>query len=213
MNHIKSYKIFESKSERANVVRSIVRDIVNVMKTELDGEYTLPSHLTPDEDFYNFPSVGTEFSVELTLTQNGDIKDFELDGGCYEGEDTIEITIEYNPDKMPQALYNLIGYLNEVIRHELDHLMNPHIEDNRIRSSEKYYTQPHEIKAQVSGFKRLAKLRNQPFEDIVREWFYKTRNRMRHRMNNRSIEKVVKKIIDYEKTTRGEVIDEAPKKN
>ena len=32
----------------------------------------------------------------------------------------------------------------------------------------KYYTQPHELDAQVYGFKRLSKLRNKPFEQVVR---------------------------------------------
>ena len=58
-----------------------------------------------------------------------------------------------------------------------------------------YYTQPHEIDAQVYGFKRLSKLRNEPFEKTVRHWF--NTHEMIHQMDKKDTEFVINKILDY----------------
>ncbi len=36
-----------------------------------------------------------------------------------------------------------------------------------------YYKQPHEIEAQIAGFKRKAKLQGRPLEDVIRDFFKK----------------------------------------
>jgi hypothetical protein len=56
-----------------------------------------------------------------------------------------------------------------------------------------YYTQPHEIDAQIAGFKRMSQITKKPFEVIVRNWFDK--NRDIHRMNDNETEEVIKRIL------------------
>ena len=34
-----------------------------------------------------------------------------------------------------------------------------------------YYQQPHEILAQIKGFKRLSNLRKKPIGDVINQWF------------------------------------------
>lgn len=193
MEHLLQYKIFEGKGQKRDVVRTLVRDIISIFKTEEEGEFDLPTDIN-EEDFYIFPSIESEFNIELSLNKDEDVKEFEISGGFYNDDKVIELTINYNPHRMPNLLYNLIGSLNEVIRHELDHISNPLIGDE-VEDPELYYTQPHEVRAQLAGFRRLARIRKQPLEYVVRDWFYK--NRRMHRMSQETTERVIRKILAY----------------
>jgi hypothetical protein len=61
------------------------------------------------------------------------------------------------------------------------------------KSPLKYYSQPHEIGAQIAGFKRKAKITKQPYEKVVRNWFED--NKHKHRMTPKQAEKVIQQII------------------
>ena len=58
-----------------------------------------------------------------------------------------------------------------------------------------YYTQPHELDAQVAGLKRMSKIRKQPFEQSAREWFKK--NKSKHDMDDYTQERVVQRVLQY----------------
>jgi hypothetical protein len=189
--------IKETKSEKRNVVRKVVEDIIHIFKDQGEGEYNLPEDIT-EEITYQFSNLKTDFSVELTIQESDEVDTFELDGGYYEDEDTIEIEIVFNPEAFPHSLYDLVGGLNETFRHELQH----HIQYERGEyhtpdesSSEVYYTQPHELDAQVAGLKRMSKIRKQPFEQSAREWFKK--NKSKHDMDDDTQERVVQRVLQY----------------
>jgi len=189
--------IKETKSEKRNVVRKVVEDIIHIFKGQGEGDYNLPEDIT-EEITYQFPNLKTEFSVELTIQESDEVDTFILDGGYYEDEDTIEIEIVFNPDAFPKSLYDLVGSLNETFRHELQHLIQSergeyHTPDES--SSEVYYTQPHELDAQVAGLKRMSKIRKQPFEQSAREWFKK--NKLKHDMDDDTQERVVQRVLQY----------------
>ena len=57
----------------------------------------------------------------------------------------------------------------------------------------KYYTQPHEIDAQVFGFKRLSKIAKKPYELVVKNWFNKHRDI--HRLNDREMIEVINILL------------------
>jgi hypothetical protein len=189
--------IKETKSEKRNVVRKVVEDMIHIFKDQGEGEYNLPEDIT-EEITYHFSNLKTDFSVELTIQESDEVDTFELDGGYYEEEDTIEIEIIFNPEAFPNSLYDLVGALNETFRHELQH----HIQYERGEyhtpdesSSEVYYTQPHELDAQVAGLKRMSKIRKQPFEQSAREWFNK--NKSKHDMDDDTQERVVQRVLQY----------------
>jgi len=166
--------ITEGKSEKKGIVRKVVQDIIKVFNRE-EGEYTLPEDIT-DKMTYDFPSLNTDFTVEVQIIKSDTVEGFELDGGYYDEDDTFEVEIIYNPKFFPHTYYDLIGELNELIRHELQHLIQSERGIDRPTDEtdpEKYYLQPHELDAQIAGFKRLSKIRNQPFEKIVRDFFNK----------------------------------------
>lgn len=192
---MKSESINESKGEKRNVVRELVKDILNIFKNNGPGEYSLPEDLD-GEMTYNFHNLQTEFNLELRIEESDYTEGLEIDGGYYEDEDTLEIEIVYNPKFMPELYYDLVGQLNETVRHELEHLLQVERGENiesDVEDPKKYYLQPHELDAQVAGLKRISKLRKQPFEMVVRDWFYKNENT--HGLSEKDSEKVIKKIL------------------
>lgn len=61
-----------------------------------------------------------------------------------------------------------------------------------------YYLQPHEIIAQVKGFKRISKLSGLPFFVVVKNWF--DSHREIHQLNSKEIEIVIDKILQKNAT-------------
>jgi hypothetical protein len=76
-------------------------------------------------------------------------------------------------------MYDIIGELNEVVTHELQHsIQNYRGElDNDENTDDltplEYYLQPEELDAQAKGFKRISKLRKIPAILIMKKWFEK----------------------------------------
>jgi hypothetical protein len=86
--------------------------------------------------------------------------------------------------------------LNEVIRHELQHVIQYERGDelpNDEEDPEKYYSQNHELEAQIKGLKRISKLKREPFEKSVRDWF--DDNEKKHRLSSEAKERVIQKIL------------------
>jgi len=179
-------------------VRTVVKDIVNIIKQNEEGEFYLPEDVN-DEPEYILTNKNISFSVELTLRFNDIIGGFGVNGAYSHGEDTIELVIEYNPNTIKQQLYDLIGEINEVLTHEMVHLKQyykgelqyPDLDDGPLE----YYTRKHEIPAQYYGFKRLSKLRKSPLEDVVRDWF-RTHKKI-HKLKPEEEDIVIDKILNY----------------
>ena len=53
----------------------------------------------------------------------------------------------------------------------------------------KYYTQYHELEAQIKGLKRKAKITGKKFEEVVKDWFEK--NQHKHKLSKKEIEKII----------------------
>jgi len=181
-----------------NVIRTIVKDLVTIYKEEDEGEFYLPNYLYDDIDTYNFPKFEHDVVVQFNMVENYDIDDYKTDGQLWRNDSIIEITVEYNPDKKFDILYELLGELNQLVAHELRHIYQEDKNLFDLNTKEKtnpfkYYTQPHEIDAQIFGFNRLAKLSKRPFETIVRNWFDK--NKDIHKLNKNETQKVINIIL------------------
>ena len=194
MNTIKKSFILEG-AEMRQEIRTVVRDIIQIFKQEDEGEFYLPSDLR-DEMEYKFPKFDLE--IELIIQQSEDVDDFLLNAELYRDEGIVAIMIVYNPENKNKSLYNLVGQLNELVAHELRHLYQQAYGTHNIDVEEpedpfEYYTQPHEIDAQIAGFKRMSQITKKPFEEVVRNWFEK--NKDIHRMNDNETEEVIKRIL------------------
>ena len=195
MNTIKKSFILEG-AEMRQEIRTVVRDIIQVFKSENEGEFYLPNDLRDNEIEYKFPKFDLE--VELIIKESEDVEDFLLNAELYREEGIVAIIIVYNPENKNKILYNLVGHLNELVAHELRHIYQQKYKTYDIDVEEpedpfEYYTQPHEIDAQIAGFKRMSQITKKPFEGIVRNWFEK--NKDIHRMNDNETEEVIEKIL------------------
>ena len=209
-SNMNTNKTFELKkgyineiSKRRSIVRDLVSDIIKVYKNEEEGEFYLPEYFDEDRQMYLFDKIDTPITIELTIFPDDEVEDFIIDADYFYNDEIIAFTIVYNPEKKIKMLYDIVGELNEIIAHEIRHI-DQHSTgmfsfDNESEMSTEdpkvYYTQPHEIDAQVYGFKRLSKLRKEPFEKIVRHWF--DTHGMIHQMDEKDTEYVINKILNY----------------
>jgi hypothetical protein len=185
--------ITESKKLRVPT-RLVIQDIIEQLKKKKTGTFYLP-----EDEFYSFENFHTDFSVELTLKKTNQNTLPKLTGFYIPDEDVIEVLIIFNPENVEKHLYTIVGELNDIITHELTHLEQeykgdlPQGEDNS--SGLNYYTQPHELEAQYRGFKRLSKMQNKPFEEVVKNWF--DTHKDIHGMNEKDSNVVINKIINF----------------
>jgi hypothetical protein len=201
MIEIKKSLILE-KSEQTQLIRQIVRDIIQIYKSNGDGEFYLPEDLGGEEMEYRSPK--NSVSVELTLEMSDTVDDYRSTAFFVRDENVIEIKIVYNPKNKRKITYDLIGELNEIIAHELRHLYQRDTDlydfgDEDDEEEElppfEYYSQPEEIDAQVYGFRRMKKVTRRPFEELVRNWF-RTHKEI-HQLNEKEQEKIIEMILDY----------------
>lgn len=201
MIEIKKSLILE-KSEQTQLIRQIVRDIIQIYKINGDGEFYLPEDLGGEEMEYRSPK--NSVSVELTLEMSDTVDDYMSTAFFVRDENVIEIKIVYNPKNKRKITYDLIGELNEIIAHELRHLYQRDTDlfdlgDEDDEEEElppfEYYSQPEEIDAQVYGFRRMKKVTRRPFEELVRNWF-RTHKEI-HQLNKKEQEEIIEMILDY----------------
>jgi hypothetical protein len=188
----------ESRMSRL-AIRTTVKDIVNVLKNGEEGFFMLPDE---DGGEYSFVNLPFEYGVELTLEIDNEMDGYKIDGEySYEYDNTIsviEIIVKYNPKTLRKNFYNIIGELNDIVAHELEHAFQYNrdglIRPERPTESFKYYTQPHEIGAQRVGFRRVAKIRKLPYNDVVRDWFETHKDV--HGLTDDEMEKVIQIIVN-----------------
>jgi hypothetical protein len=200
VNEVEVNKLNESmitESRYDSVVRSIVRDIITILKKGKDGEYGLPEDLYDDQMEYEFPQIDNPFSIFLEISSDDSVDGFDVEAEYYNDDDVIFVEIVTNPSYGQEILQELIGELNEVIRHELEHIKQHqqgyNFPKKEPKSPEKYYTQQHELEAQRAGFKRRSKGEKLDYETLVRRWF--DTNQHKHRMNKDQAERVIQKIL------------------
>ena len=180
-------------------IRNVVKDILTTFKYQKEGEFNLPEDILGGEEMvYIFPNIDSPFSVELYMEVDDDVDTVDVDGEYYGDDDTIVVRIKSNPNLDREMLEELYFELVELITHEIKHLEQNErgykFPKKSPKKSLKYYTQPHEIEAQVAGFKKRAQKQRRPFADVVDDWFDK--NRHKHGLTDNEIEIVVDKILD-----------------
>jgi hypothetical protein len=191
--------IITEKRMSRQAIRDVVRDIVYKVKDKKPGDFYLPEN---ENEVYHFSNLPFDFSVELILKLDTDIEGYKTTAFYSPEDDVIEMIIIFNPNKISKHYYNMVGEINEIIAHELEHAYQEYYGefdrdyDNEVEDPYKYYTQEHEIPAQLKGFKRLAKLRKQPVEVIAKKWFDEHKDI--HGLTGTQIKKVLKKILSYQ---------------
>jgi hypothetical protein len=200
VNEVEPMKMNESlivESKVDGAVRKIVKDILELIKFQRNGEFILPEDVRIEDNAYKFSNL-PEFTIELEVIESDVVDRFDVECGYYKEEEVITVDIVINPNVRYTVLYDIVGELNEQIRHELEHMIQnargEELPEKEPKSPSKYYSQPHEIGAQVAGFKRKAKITKQPYEKVVRQWFEE--NKHKHRLNPKQSEKIIQKLLD-----------------
>jgi hypothetical protein len=199
VNEVEPKKMNESlivEGQLDKTTRKLVQDIIAFFKYQREGEFGLPEDTSNDKMVYELPGFNN-FSIFLDLQLSDDVDTVDVDGDLYYDDDLLYITIISNPNTGYDILDELTKELNEVIRHELEHIRQHEqgyeFPNKEPKSPEKYYTQPHELEAQRAGFKKRAKSEKADFETLVRDWFQK--NPHKHNLKPNQQEKVIQQIL------------------
>jgi hypothetical protein len=187
--------IMEGKYD--GIVRQLVKNVLSIVKFQKEGNFNLPEDIS-GEMTYNFPQLNSIFTIDLNLDVSNDVETVDVDGAYYPDDETIEISIITNPNLNREILEELHFELNELIRHELEHVIQFERGDEMPKKEPKkplkYYTQKHELAAQIAGFKRRARKERKPLEDVIRSWFNK--NQLKHRLSPKNVEVVINRILE-----------------
>ena len=200
INKVSMEKINESlitEDKYDSVVRTLVRDIITIFKKHGEGEFGLPEDLNPNEIEYEFPQLLNPISLYVNMEFDDSVEGIDTDANYYNDEDLLDITIKTNPNFGPNVIYELVGELNELIRHEIEHIQQHEngykFPKKEPKSPLKYYTQQHELEAQRAGFKRASKIKNMDYESLVRRWFEE--NKHKHRLTKKQEEMVIQRLL------------------
>lgn len=203
LDSLNESRIFESKTMRVET-RKIASDIISLVKNHKKGSktYRLPEDIT-GKYFYDFDE-GYDLSLDVEIKENRDLeKPFIVNAEYIDEYSQINVLILFKPQEFPNFLNELHYELNETIRHELEHYkqdMKGELPSEKSKSKTDYYSQPHELQAQVAGFKRIAKLKKIPFMDVARNWFQT--HQYEHGLSQNQMTKVLSQLEDYYKSTR-----------
>ena len=206
-NSVKCTKVIDQTSENINeslimerkydgIVRRIVNDIISLYKRESFGEYQLPDDLRETESYYDYLELDKQYSLNLSIKKSEDVETFEVDGDLYYKDAVIDIEILVNPNSGNEILNDLVNELNEVVRHEIEHILQYGTGRKTIKeptSPYKYYTHKYELGAQRAGFERRSRREKNDMESLVRNWFKKYPHK--HRLSPEEQEKVIQKIL------------------
>jgi hypothetical protein len=195
MKKINESLIVEGKLDK--ITRKLVQDIIRIFKYQRDGEFTLPEDFEGDEMVYTYPGFDG-FVIKLELELSDEVDTVEVDAELRYDDDDMIVTIISNPNARNSILDELTHELNDVVRHELEHIKQ-HDEgyespDEEETDPEKYYTKQEELDAQKAGFKKKSKTAKLDFETVVRNWFKKYPHK--HKLKPDQQEKVIQQIIN-----------------
>ena len=193
----KNNEMIQEQKVSRKFLRDIVRDIIFKIKKDYKKPKTYKYNRVD-------PGFGNPFDMEIVMNKGKDfdgkfLKPYDMEAFWDDDTDTLEVFLNIDPRTDQSFLYNLVGEFNDVISHELTHKRQyergDKISKRRITRPETYYTQPHEIEAQIVGFKRKSKLTRRPMEEIIRDYFNK--RRAKYNLNDKIIDRIVKKLMEH----------------
>jgi hypothetical protein len=200
INEVLEDKLNESlmvEGKLDKLTRKLVQDVVKFFKYQRVGEFSLPEDMGVDDMVYDYPGFDG-FTIKLNLELSDEVDTIDVDAELRYDDGDMIITIISNPKAGYSVLEELTHELNEVVRHELEHVRQHddgyHFPKKEPKNPEKYYTQQHELEAQRAGFNKKSKTTKLDFETLVRGWFEK--NPHKHRLNPSQKEKVIQKILN-----------------
>ncbi len=171
----------------------ISEGIISLVTNKDFGNHSLP------EDFDGEPYYTVydyDFSIDLDIKIDKKLSDYFVDFEYYRDTDEIYIILiipkNIDESKLSDLYYDLV----EGVRHELEHVKQNsegYEFGDEPTDHEEYYLQDHEIKALRAGFNNRSRIENKNYEDVVRSWFNKNRNKFN--LSDGQIDSIVGQII------------------
>jgi len=199
------------------VTYDLIDDIMSIYDSTTSGYYQLLDDIEGFSSvFYEFNELPS-FSIECTINFDLEGNDYiDVDGNFIHNDDkvdqndeddddysdddyVIEVMINVNPRYIEEAREDVKDELFDVIGHELAHLIQKesHYEfpSGDITEPLEYYTQEHELEAQLVGFVLKSRKTGKPIEEIVRNFF--VGKRVKFNLSESMIDELTGLVIKY----------------
>jgi hypothetical protein len=194
---------YKTNLEKLEIISdALVSDVVNLMKKNVSGYYYLPEETT-EEALYIFGDDINGLTLEVHIHKSVDQPQTEVDGEYYNKENTIKVEILYNENEdIIKVLDDVIPELHELITHEVVHFLQ---EESGYKFPKKvpkkpfnYYSQPHELEAQIKGFEKRSKVSSTEIKKVMKAWFKKYPQK--HNLTTKEVNKLISKLLEnYDK--------------
>lgn len=194
---------YKTNLEKLEIISdALVSDVVNLMKKNVSGYYYLPEETTEDA-LYIFGDDINGLTLEVHIHKSVDQPQTEVDGEYYNKENTIKVEILYNENEdIIKVLDDVIPELHELITHEVVHFLQ---EESGYKFPKKvpkkpfnYYSQPHELEAQIKGFEKRSKVSSTEIKKVMKAWFKKYPQK--HNLTTKEVNKLISKLLEnYDK--------------
>lgn len=179
------------------IVNALVSDIVNVLKRGTVGYFYLPDEEL-GEGIYFFDNLSA-LTLELDVKGDEKLENPEVDGEYFDGEGTIKVEIVFNTEApIEETLEKVIPELHELVTHEVVHFLQ---EESGLEFPKRipkkpfqYYSQAHELEAQIEGFKAKSKATKQEVKKVMKDWFKKYPHK--HNLKPREVDKLIKRLLE-----------------
>jgi hypothetical protein len=191
-------KIVRTNLEKLEIIaNALVSDIIDVLKRGKSGYFYLPDEEL-GEGIYLFEDL-SGLTLELELKMDETLPEPDVDGEYYNGEGTIKVDIIVNPNqKINELLESVVPELHELVTHEIVHYLQDEsgleFPKKIPKKPFKYYSQNHEIEAQIEGFKAKSKATKTEIRKVMKEWFQKYEHK--HNLTPKEVNKLIKKLLE-----------------
>ena len=181
-----------------NIVDSLIVDMVKMLERKSSGVYYLPEETDEDTMTYDFKGVN-DLTVEFEVIQDKTITEPEVDGEYVNNDAIIVIQVVYNPNAdFMESMEEIIPELHELLTHEVVHFLQEEsgyeFPKKDPKKPYKYYTQDHEVEAQLKGFEKKSKVTKKEMKDVIKHWFKKYHHK--HNLTPTQVTKLIKKLVE-----------------
>jgi len=189
---------YKTNLEKLEIIAdALVSDIVNLLKKNISGYYYLPEETTEDL-LYIFGDDINGLTLEVHIHKSGDQLQTEVDGEYYPKENTIKVEILYNENEdIIKVLDEVIPELHDLVTHEVVHFLQEEsgykFPKKVPKKSFKYYSQPHELEAQIKGFEKRSKVSSTEIKKVMKAWFKKYPHK--HNLTTKEVNKLISKLL------------------
>jgi hypothetical protein len=179
------------------IVDDLIVDIVRMLERKTSGVFYLPEENDEETMTYSYKGVN-DLTLEFEVIQDPTIPEPEVDGEYVNNDAIVVLQVVYNPNEpFDEVMEIILPEVHEVLTHEIVHFLQEEsgyqFPKKEPKKSLKYYTQKHEIEAQLKGFEKKSKVTKKEISDVMKDWFEKYPHK--HNLTKDEVSKLIKKLL------------------